>query len=135
MATNLNVQVSGASLQIIDNTGNVQRVNSPLSTLTAQVTASFYEPYLQIGVGNTSLTLPATTIWVAYVRNLSGANNVTVTCTPAGGAAWVNGIILVPTAVFMYWAAFSSNPAAGGVTAITLTASGANTPVEVMLAG
>lgn len=131
---NLNVQLTGAALQVIDNTGSIQRVNSPLTTLVAQVAASFYEPYFQVGVGATALSLPGATIWVAAVHNLSGSANITVTCTPAGGVAWANGLILVPGAIFIYWAPFSSNPAAGGVTAISLQASAGATPAEILLA-
>lgn len=131
---NLNVQLTGGALQVIDNTGNIQRVNSPIPTILAAVSASFYEPYFQVNIAGQNLSLPGATVWVVAIRNLSGAATITVICTPAGGAAWANGLVLVPGQQFMYFAPFASNPASGGVTTINVAASANGTPAEILLA-
>ena len=131
---NLNSQITGAALQVIDLTGNIQRVNSPIPTLAASVTASFYDSYFQVNIAAQNLPLPAATVWCVAIRNLSGAATITVICTPTGGAAWANGLILVPGQWFVYYAPFTSNPAAGGITNINVAASANATPAEILLA-
>jgi len=132
---NVNVQLSGGSIQVIDNAATVQRVNSPIATIVGQVTASMYDAYFFVpNPGPVSLTLPATTVWNVYVRNINSTNTISVTGTPAGGGAWASPLILAPNAIFIYMATFAANPAAGGLTAITLGSNGANTYAEVMLA-
>ena len=132
---NLNAQLVGANLQVIDNTASVQRVNSPIASLVAQCAASFYDAYFPVpNPGPVSLVLPGTTVWVIAIRNLSGANNVSVTLTPAGGAPWISPYVLVPTGLLLTIASFSSNPSAGGFTAVSLSASGASTFAEIFMA-
>lgn len=132
---NLNVQLSGATLGIIDNAATVQRVNSPIATILGQVNASYYEAALLIPTpGTINLVLPATIVWLVYVRNISSSNNITVVGTPNGGAAWASGYVMPPTSIFCTFASFATNPAAGGFSAITLSASGANTYAEILLA-
>lgn len=131
---NLNAQLAGANLQLIDNAASVQRVNSPITTIVAQTTAAFYDPYFLVAnPGPASLTLPATTVWVVSIKNLSGANTISITLTPAGGSAWASPYVLVPSGLFLTMATFSSNPANGGFTALSLGSSGAGTYAEVLL--
>jgi hypothetical protein len=132
---NINFQLSGASLQVIDNTATVQRVNSPIATIVGQVAATFYDPYILIpNPGPVVLTLPGAIIWQVYVRNINATNTISITATPAGGAAWASPLVLAPNSVFLYMATYSANPAAGGITALSLGASGATTFAEVALA-
>lgn len=113
----------------------VQRVNSPIASVVGQVLASFYDAYIAVpNPGPISLSLPGTTTWQVYVRNTNSTNTISVTVTPAGGAPWASPLVLAPNAVFIYMATYSSNPAAGGIAAITLGSNGANTFAEVMLA-
>lgn len=130
--SNLNVQLSGAVIQVVDNTGAITRASSLVGTLLTQATAAMYDAYFQVGTSPISMALPATTIWVAFVRNQSLTATVTVTVTPTGQAT--SAIILVPGAVYMYWAPYSAAPATGGITALSLTASALATPVEILLA-
>lgn len=133
---NVNAQLAGANLQVIDNAASTQRVNSPIATLVAQATASFYDAYFAVTNGApTSIVLPAATVWTFAVRNLSGANNITIIGTPAGGAAWASGYVLVPSGLFLTIASYSTNPGAGGFTTIALGSSGAGTFAEVFIAG
>jgi hypothetical protein len=132
--SNLAVQISGASLQVIDNTAQLVRINTVVATMVASATASFYESYFQVGAGSTSLVLPVSPVWAVYIKNLHASNTVSVTCTPTGGNAWVSPIVLPAGGVFMYWVPYASNPATGGFSVISLQASGAATPVEILLA-
>ncbi len=131
---NLNAQLAGANLQVIDNSISIQRVNSPIATVVGQVAAHFYDAYFSVAnPGPTALTLPGTTVWIAVVRNISGSNTVSITATPAGGAAWGSPLVLAPNAVFIYMATFSSNPSSGGITTLSLGTNGAGTFAEIFL--
>lgn len=132
---NINAQLVGANLQVIDNAASTQRVNSPIASLVAQCTASFYDAYFAVSNGApTAITLPATTVWVFFVRNLSGTNTITIVGTPAGGSAWASGYVLPPSGLFGTIATFATNPGSGGFTAISLGSSGAGTFAELFLA-
>jgi len=132
---NLNVQLAGANLQVIDTVASVQRVQSPIATIVAQTAASFYDPYFLVpSPGPVALTLPGATVWNVAIRNISGSNNISVTATPAGGSAWISPLVIPPAGVFIYMATFSSNPAAGGLTALSIGASAGNTFAEILLA-
>lgn len=132
---NLSTILSGASFIGLDTVANVQRVISPLSAIVAATTANFYNDFQQIGAGSTVLSLPAAICWVVVVHNLSTTNTVSITITPNGGSAWVSPLILVPGAVFIYWAPYTVTPVIGGAAGVALSASGVNTPVEVLLGG
>lgn len=132
---NVNAQLAGANLQVIDNAVAVQRVNSPISTIVAQCAASFYDAYFSVpSPGPVSLVLPGPIVWVVGIRNISGTNTISITGTPSGGAAWASPYVLVPNGLFLTMATFASNPGSGGFSAISLAASGANTFAEIFLA-
>jgi len=94
-----------------------------LNNPTLAATSDYYEPFFQTIVGTKTIPLPAATVWILYVRNLSNAQNVTLNYTPAGGAS--TSVILLAGATagaggfFIY-----AQPAetAGGITAATITA-------------
>jgi hypothetical protein len=132
---NLNVQLSGATLQVLDNSVSVQRVNSPIATPVAQVTADgYYSYYLVANPGPASVVLPAATVWTVFVRNISGSNTISITLTPTGGAAWGSPYVLAPSGIFLSIVSYSTNPSAGGFTAMSLGSSGAGTYAEILLA-
>lgn len=133
MANN-NVQLAGANVQVIDNASSIQRVNSPIATVVAQTAATFYDPYFLVAnPGPSALTLPGATVWNVFIRNISGSNTISVTATPQGGAAWASPYVMPPNSVFLIMATFASNPGAGGISALSLGSSGANTFAEIML--
>lgn len=99
--------------------------NNP--TLTA--TVAFYDPFFQC-TGATTVNLPAATCWIAYVKNLDAAANLTVAWT-AVGAAGSSTMLLVPGGIFAY---FQPTEGAGGFTAMTLTPSAGTISAEVFLA-
>lgn len=139
MASNLNVILSGATLQVVNTTDSTTRVNSSLGNPTLGGSESTYIDFLPIATTpGTTITLPAATIWCLSVRNLGGINaspsgNIQVQLTVTGGVqfAAASSPLILPNGVFVYW-----NPAetAGGITAVTLIASVANTPVEILMA-
>jgi hypothetical protein len=131
---NVNVVLNSASLQVLDLTTNLFRLNSPVGTVTLAATSAFYDAYFLAAAGaGTVLTLPAATVWIVYVKNLHATQNVQVLFAAVGGAllSAANSPLVVPGGVFMYW---NPSEAAGGITAVTLIGSGANTACEVLLA-
>jgi hypothetical protein len=132
--SNVNVQLTATALQVIDNTGTVTRVNTPVAALVAALTAASYTDYYIVGTSPTGLGLPSpgvTAFQFAWIKNNHAVNTVTVTPTPVAGGTPL-GYIIQPGGVFFY-----ANPAttAGGLSAITLVASGASTPCELLLGG
>lgn len=124
-----------ASLQgkiaITDNiTGSVS-----LSKNVSQFYTGTIESYGQsiiIGTSPVSVTLPISPVQFVYVKNLSSvlANTVTVTWTPASGTSAVV-ITLDPGALIIFSEVVTTN----GITALSLTASAAGTPVEFVVCG
>lgn len=132
---NLNIQLSGATLQVIDNAASVQRVNSPLTALVGQVSSSYYNPYyLVANPGSANFPIPLPQIWQVWIRNISSANTISITCTPFSGAPWATPLVLVPNGLFVYMATYSANPSTGGIGALSLTSSGAATYAEILVA-
>ena len=130
---NVNVTLNSASLQVLDLTTNLFRVNSVVGTVTLAATSAFYDAYFVPATGaGTALTLPSATVWIVWVKNLSVAN-ITVQFQVTGGVllTQANSPILNPGAVFAY---FNASEAAGGIIAVTLAASAGSSPVEVLLA-
>lgn len=138
MPASLNVILSGATLQVVDNTTSTTRVNSSLANPTLGAAVETYIDFMPIGVGGTAITLPAATIWALCIRNLGGINgtpagNITVRKQVTGGAlvAAVDSEVLVPNGVYIF---LQPTTGANGIIAVTLVASIANTPVEILMA-
>lgn len=139
MASNIAISLVGAIWQVIDNAVAIARVNSSQGTITLNGSEATHIDYLPIAAGaGTALSLPNATIWVLGIRNLGGINatpagNITVQAQATGGAlpTAVNSPVLVPGGEFLYW---NTAETAGGIVAVTLVASIANTPVELIMA-
>lgn len=139
MASNLNVILSAATLQVINTVDSSTRVNSSLGSPTLPASESTYIDFLPIATGaGTVLTLPASIIYVLCIRNLGGINstpsgNIQVQLTVNGGTqiALASSPIILPNGVFAYWNVAET---AGGITAVTLVASVASTPAEILMA-
>lgn len=85
---------------------------------------------LSLGTSSISLVLPVTPVQFLYLKNLHSTQTVGVTwTTPAGGSQFI--VTLEPGAVIVF---SETNPGAG-ITAVSLQASGASTPVEFILGG
>ena len=136
MATpNLNVLLA-ASLATYDNT----QANTPLlaklsaGNPTFGAVTDFYNEFFQAAIAGSVVALPATTCYVAWIRNRSTLTTpinlqVAITYVAPGNASILT---LGPGDVFVYCAA---SKATGGFTALTLTGLVSICPVEVYLAG
>lgn len=133
MATSTNslsfvlTQYDGTGVNLLGSTSGNGRSVGPL---TLGGTAGQYTQSLNIGVGVTTLSLPVSPIVNIYLKNLHATQTVTITATPNGGSSAVLGT-LGPGEVFLWWGLAQAR----GYTAMSLQASGANTPVEMFLGG
>lgn len=92
---------------------------------------------LSIGTGASTITLSPATVFGVYIRNVSATASVQVTWTPTAGASAIVAT-LAPGAFIAF-----ANPSAGaavvtatpGISALTLQASAAATPVEFAAVG
>lgn len=131
-APNMNT-ILGLSLVSVNVAQNQTTDNISLQGITLPSTVSYYNQFFQVATVSTPVTLPAATTFVVFVRNLS-ANNITVTWTPVSGSS--QSMVLVPVTagfggVFLY---FQTAETAGGLTALSLTAAGGTSSVEIYLA-
>ena len=131
--SNVNV-VTGLTIQAVDITANVTPYNRALQGILLPVTVWASADFLQVLTTGTVITLPAATVWYVYVRNLS-ANDITLTYTPAGGAA--TSVVLLPITssfggIFLY--ANTTETGGGGITALSLTAASATSSAEYFVA-
>jgi hypothetical protein len=126
---NLSIILS-ANFTVTDTTvsPSPQIITRSLNQPTLAATVAFYDPFFQC-TGATVVSLPSATCWVAYVKNLDAAANLTVAWT-AVGAAGSSTMLLVPGGVFSY---FQPTEGAGGFTAMTLTPSAGTISAEVLL--
>lgn len=139
MASNLNVVLSSAILQVILNSDSSARVNSNQASPTLAAAEASYIDFFPVAAGGGSvMPLVAATVWVLAIRNLGGQNgspagNITVQAQPVGGAlpSAANSPIVLPGGVYIYW---QTAETAGGIVAVTLVASIAATPVEFLSA-
>lgn len=130
---NINVNLAQASLQVLDLTTNLFRVNDLLGNIVLPATGVFYDAYFQAASGaGTVVNLPAATAWFAVVKNLSATATLTVQHTAQGGTqvSAANSLVLQPGGIWMY-----VNPVetANGLTGLTLVGS-ATCPAVVMVA-
>lgn len=114
---NLNVLLA-ATWEVTDTTLSpsptiiTRSLNNPILA----VTTLFYDPFF---ASPGTVTLPAATVFVAYVKNLTAAVNLTVSWTPVGSTA--HTFILLPGGVFIYMLPAETG---GGVTALSLSGNG-----------
>lgn len=138
MPANLNVSLAGAVLQVVNTVDSTTRVNSSQGNPTLGASESTYIDFLPIALAGTALPLPAATIWFLVIRNLGGINGtpagtITVRQQVTGGAlvAAADSPIILANGIHAY---INVAETAGGVIAVTLIASVANTPVEILMA-
>jgi hypothetical protein len=96
---------------------------------TLQGTVFSENLFFQASNTGSAVALPAPTVWVVYVKNNDAGTNLTVTWTTVGGG--LQTFVLPPGSVFTY---FCTSETAGGVTALTLTASAGTINCEVFTA-
>lgn len=139
MSSNANV-LFNANLLVLDTTVNpADYVVNRIRSLAFASIAQFYDSFFQAGTSPVAIGLPSLLIQVAWVCNLNTSNYVTVSFIPNGGSA--ETVVLQPSlnqgqpgGVFLYFNP-SNTTGIGGISALTLSASGNNTSCEVLVAG
>lgn len=128
---NLSILLSG-SISVTDTTlaPSPTIVSRSFNNPTLAATATFFDPFFQAAAGGTAVTLPAATVYFAYVKNLSSTANLTVAFTPVGAGA-ASSVLLLPGGVFFY---FLPAETGGGISALTLTGTGGTVPADVGVA-
>lgn len=98
-------------------------VTRNLNNPTLLAATVFYDPFFAGG----AVSLPAATVFLVYVKNLSATVNTTVAFTPVG-AGVASSLLLLPGGLFLY---FLPAETGGGISALSLTAA---TSTEVLVA-
>lgn len=118
------------NLQLTDNiAGNTTFLKQLLLSYTG-VVSSFAQNFL-VGTSPSTIAIPSTSAQFLYIRNIptTFTSNITVAWTPNGGSSETI-LTLSPGSAIL----FSETDTTNGITALTLTASAVNTPVEFILA-
>lgn len=109
--------------------GNGGQSTKNLGTTTAGVQASAASGLL-IGTSPVTIAVPNAVANFVYIKNLHATNTLTVTWTPNGGSSNVV-VTLEPGGSII----LAQSTVGGGITALSVTASGASTPIEYNLVG
>lgn len=118
------------TIVITDTVTNNLITTKTLATVTFLGSVSSIAETVSIGTSPVSISLPVATTQVVYVKNTHPTQTLTVTWTPNGGSS--NPVVtLEPNGVIL----FSEPSSGGGITALTLTGSGAGTTAEYLLVG
>jgi hypothetical protein len=117
------------NITMTDNlSGSVQLVKALIFQYLGTIFS--YSQSQNVGTSPTTLTLPVSPTQFLYIKNLSTTATVTVTWTPDGGSS-ASIIVLQPGGMITY---VESNTTSG-ITALSVTASAASTPIEYILLG
>jgi hypothetical protein len=125
----INISLSG---QITVSDGTTGTVSLQKQITAAMVVGSAFSEVqsLNVGTGSVSLILPIAVVQFIYIKNLHATQFVSITWTTvASGSSYAT--TLEPGSVIV----ISEATVGGGVTAISLQASGTGTPVEFILGG
>ena len=118
------------SIFLTDSVSNTIQMQKAFVALAFTGTVSELSQSQSVGTSPTTLTLPASPTQFLYIKNLAPTNTLTVTWTPNGGAS--NPVITLQPGSSII---FMEVATGGGITALSVTASGASTPIEYMLLG
>ena len=122
------VSVAG-TIQVADPNTSTLSISKVLSQSFTGTISSQGES-VAFGTSPTSITLPINPTQVVYIANLHATNTITVTWTPRSGASAVISTIQPIGFILM-----AETNTTSGITALSITASGAGTPVDFFLAG
>ena len=118
------------SIQISDITTGLIQANKTISALFSSATVATVADTLSVPNSPTSIALPVSPTQLVYLQNLHASQTITVTWTPNGGSSNVVGT-LEPGGILLLFEAATG----AGITALSVTASGASTPLLYILAG
>lgn len=125
----ITAQVLG-SIQLSDSATGSSPFIKQFASLLMQGTSYSEAQSLSLPASLTSITLPISPVQFLYIKNLHAVNTILVTWTPTGGST-ASILTLEPGSAILYIEIATG----GGITALSLTASGAATPCEYILAG
>lgn len=117
------------NLQLTDNlSGDTSFLKQLILSYTGTV-SSFAQSFL-LGTASTTISLPNSSAQFVYIRNVptTFSSSVTVSWTPNGGTS-ATVVTLSPGASIV----LSETDATNGITALSLVATSANTPIEYIL--
>lgn len=117
------------SIKATDSVSGTIALSKVLTALATVATGFTEAQSLSIGVGVSPITLPGSPATFVYIKNLHATQTVTVTWTPNGGAS--NVVLTVQPGGFICFGEVVQG--LSGITALSLQASGASTPVEYVI--
>jgi hypothetical protein len=115
--------------QINTSDGNSGTTQKNISVVAAGVQVQSASGLL-IDTSPTSIAIPNAQANFVYIKNLHASNTLTVTWTPNGGSSNVV-VTLEPGGAII----LGQSTTGGGITALSVQASGASTPIEYSLVG
>jgi hypothetical protein len=123
------LQLNG-NMTATDNTTGAVALTKVFTGITS--TCSVWEQLAAVSVGTspTSVTLPISPVQFLYLKNTHTSQTLSVTWTPNGGSS-NPVIVLEPSSAIV----FSENTSGGGITALSVTGSGASTSYEGIIGG
>jgi hypothetical protein len=119
--------LGGGSISFTDSSGIQAPLSKIIPVLTANMTASQFGQ-ATIGTTLSPVTLPISPTQLLYAKNESPTNTLTLTWTPVGAVS-AEIMVIQPSGFMLFF-----NPT-GGITALSVIASGAGTVVDYVLAG
>ena len=125
----LNISFQG-SIQIVDLISGLIQSNKTILSSLGTATLATVADTLAVGTSPTSIALPVSPTQIVYLQNLHATQTITVTWTPNGGASAVVGTLQPNGVLFLIETNLTS-----GITALSVQASGAATPLLYVLAG
>jgi hypothetical protein len=127
MAVTVNIN---GNIQVGDTTSDSAPYQFPLSGLSMSGVAEAKGNPLSVGTSPVSVNIPNGAANFVFIENLHATQTLTVAWTPNGGSPATVVTLQPKSAIMLIEAAASS-----GITALTLTGSGAGTTVALILAG
>ena len=117
-------------LNVNDSILGTTALSKQLTALSTTGTVFSEANQLTIGTSPVSISLPVSPVNFVYLKNLHATNTIVVIWTPNSGASAT--IITLQPGAFI---AFSENSGAQGISALSVTGSGAGTTLEFVIGG
>jgi hypothetical protein len=119
------------TIQATDNSTGTIALSKILTALLTPGTSFSETNQGSIGTSPVSLALPVSPVTFGYIKNLHATQTLSVSWTPNGGSS--NPVVVLEPGSYVIFG--GTVAATAGVTAISLTGSGASTIYESILAG
>ncbi len=126
----VSVSLTG-SIKATDSVSGTISLSKVLTALVTPGTTWTEAQAISFGTSPTALALPISPVTFAYIKNTHATQTLTVAWVPNGGAS--NTVVVLQPGSFIAFG--EAVQALSGVTAITLTGSGAGTTVEYVIGG